>query len=68
MESIRAAMGVEKLDYIGYSYGTSLGSVFATLYPTSVGNLILTVRLIPLRMTTPNMGSKASPSKARLIA
>ena len=41
MESIRAAMGVEKLDYIGYSYGTSLGSVFATLYPNSVGNLIL---------------------------
>jgi len=36
MESIRAAMGVEKLDYIGYSYGTSLGSVFATLYPNSV--------------------------------
>ncbi|MFM9166085.1 MAG: alpha/beta fold hydrolase, partial [Candidatus Limnocylindrus sp.] len=41
MESIRAAMGVEKLDYIGYSYGTSLGSVFATLYPNSVGHLIL---------------------------
>ena len=41
MESIRAAMGVEKLSYIGYSYGTSLGSVFATLYPNSVGNLIL---------------------------
>ncbi|MFO0221590.1 MAG: alpha/beta fold hydrolase, partial [Chloroflexota bacterium] len=41
MESIRAAMGVEKLNYIGYSYGTSLGSVFATLYPDSVGNLIL---------------------------
>jgi len=41
MESIRAAMGVEKLDYIGYSYGTSLGAVFATLYPNSVGHLIL---------------------------
>ena len=41
MESIRAAMGVETLDYLGYSYGTSLGAVYATLYPNSVGHLIL---------------------------
>ena len=41
MESIRAAMEVEKLDYLGYSYGTSLGAVYATLYPSSVGHLIL---------------------------
>ena len=41
MESIRAAMGVEKLDYLGFSYGTSLGAVYATLYPNSVGHLIL---------------------------
>jgi hypothetical protein len=41
MESIRAAMGVPTLDYLGFSYGTSLGAVFATLYPASVGHFIL---------------------------
>jgi len=41
MESIRVAMGLSKLDYLGFSYGTALGAVFATLYPTSVGHFIL---------------------------
>ncbi len=41
MESIRAAMGTPKLDYLGFSYGTFIGAIFATLYPDSVGHLIL---------------------------
>ena len=41
MESMRIAMGLKKLDYLGFSYGTLLGAVYATLYPTSVGHLIL---------------------------
>ena len=41
MESIRSAMGTPKLDYLGFSYGTALGAVFATLYPASVGHFIL---------------------------
>jgi pimeloyl-ACP methyl ester carboxylesterase len=41
MESMRIAMGLTKLDYLGFSYGTLLGAVYATLYPTSVGHLVL---------------------------
>lgn len=41
MESIRVGLGVEKLDYLGFSYGTALGAVYATLFPTSTGHLIL---------------------------
>ncbi|MGI9096195.1 MAG: alpha/beta fold hydrolase [Candidatus Limnocylindrus sp.] len=41
MESIRAAMGAPKLDYLGFSYGTFIGAIYATLYPDSVGHLIL---------------------------
>lgn len=41
MESIRAAMGTPKLDYLGFSYGTFIGAIYATLYPNSVGHLIL---------------------------
>ncbi len=41
MESIRAALGLSTLDYLGYSYGTALGAVYATLFPHGVGHLIL---------------------------
>jgi len=41
MESIRVGLGVEKLDYLGFSYGTALGAVYATLFPNSTGHLIL---------------------------
>jgi len=41
MESIRVGLGVPKLSYLGFSYGTALGAVYATLFPASTGNLIL---------------------------
>jgi len=41
MESIRIGLGVPKLNYLGFSYGTALGAVYATLFPASTGNLIL---------------------------
>jgi len=41
MESIRVGLGVAKLDYLGFSYGTVLGAVYATLFPTSTGHLVL---------------------------
>jgi pimeloyl-ACP methyl ester carboxylesterase len=34
MESIRVALGQTKINYYGFSYGTYLGSVYATLFPT----------------------------------
>lgn len=33
MNSIRIAMGQQKLNYFGFSYGTYLGSVFGTMFP-----------------------------------
>ena len=41
MERIRVGLGVSKLDYLGFSYGTALGAVYATLFPASTGHLIL---------------------------
>lgn len=41
MESIRVGLGAAKLDYLGFSYGTALGAVYATLFPDSTGRLIL---------------------------
>ncbi|MEY3684124.1 MAG: hypothetical protein RIS62_834 [Chloroflexota bacterium] len=41
MESIRVGLGVTKLDYLGFSYGTALGAVYATLFPSATGHMIL---------------------------
>ncbi len=41
MDAIRAALGDEQLSYLGISYGTYLGSVYATLFPDRVRALVL---------------------------
>ena len=33
MDSIRQALGVDQINYYGFSYGTYLGQVYATLFP-----------------------------------
>lgn len=41
MDVIRAVVGDEKLQYLGFSYGTQLGATYAELYPENVGRLVL---------------------------
>ncbi|MEU5810430.1 MULTISPECIES: alpha/beta hydrolase [unclassified Streptomyces] len=41
MDVIRAALGEKKLNYLGVSYGTYLGGVYATLFPTHVRRMIV---------------------------
>lgn len=41
MDAIRAAVGDPKLTYLGYSYGTLLGAVYAQLFPAKVRALVL---------------------------
>jgi pimeloyl-ACP methyl ester carboxylesterase len=41
MDRIRAALGEQRLDYLGYSYGTVLGAVYAQMYPSRVGRFVL---------------------------
>jgi pimeloyl-ACP methyl ester carboxylesterase len=41
MDQIRIAAGDEKLTYLGVSYGTYLGSVYATLFPDKVRAMVL---------------------------
>lgn len=41
LDSIRRALGVEKVSYWGTSYGTYLGQVFMTQYPQHVDKVIL---------------------------
>lgn len=41
MESIRRALGQDKVNYFGYSYGTYLGQVYATTHPRRVRRMVL---------------------------
>lgn len=41
METIRQALGEDKLTYVGYSYGTAIGEVYADMYPTHVRAFVL---------------------------
>ena len=41
MEQVRAALGEDKLDYLGFSYGGSIGAWYAELFPTHVGRFVL---------------------------
>ena len=41
MDILRAALGEEKLNYVGKSYGTYLGTLYAELFPKNVGRFVL---------------------------
>ncbi|MGW4516128.1 alpha/beta hydrolase [Streptomyces sp. NPDC004393] len=41
LDTIRQALGAEKVSYFGYSYGTYLGAVYARLFPHRVRRLVL---------------------------
>jgi len=60
MDVLRAVLGDEQLNYLGKSYGTFLGAVYADLFPHRVGRLVLDGALDP-RSTTEqvNLGQAA---------
>ena len=47
MDAIRAALGAPKLSFYGFSYGTYLGQVYATLFPTRVRRMVLDSNVDP---------------------
>lgn len=47
LDILRAAVKDTKLNYLGYSYGTFLGSTYASLFPDNVGRMVLDGALDP---------------------
>ena len=41
LDMLRSAVGDDKLNYLGYSYGTFIGATYANLFPTKTGHLVL---------------------------
>ncbi len=50
MDSIRVALGQRQISYYGFSYGTYLGQVYATLFPSHLRRIILDSNVNPLRV------------------
>jgi pimeloyl-ACP methyl ester carboxylesterase len=50
MESLRVALGQQKINFYGFSYGTYLGQVYATLHPDRVRRFIWDGTVNPQRV------------------
>ncbi|MDT4891741.1 MAG: hypothetical protein QOE97_776 [Pseudonocardiales bacterium] len=48
MDRIRAALGQQRLSYLGFSYGTELGAAYAHLFPDKVAAFVLDGAVDPL--------------------
>ncbi|MDQ0729440.1 alpha/beta hydrolase [Arthrobacter sp. B1I2] len=47
LDVLRAVVNDSKLNFLGYSYGTFLGSTYASLFPDNVGRMVLDGALDP---------------------
>ena len=52
MDLLRAALGDEKVNYLGLSYGSMLGQNYANLFPSRVGAFVIDGVLDPIAWTT----------------
>ncbi len=68
MDSIRAALGQQKLSYFGYSYGTYIGQVYATLFPGRVRRMVLDSTVDPTGVWYADNISQDYAFEARLKA
>jgi pimeloyl-ACP methyl ester carboxylesterase len=50
MDSIRKVLGAKQINYYGFSYGTYLGQVYATLHPAQVRRMVLDGNVDPRRV------------------
>ncbi|MCU7731050.1 alpha/beta hydrolase [Actinoplanes sp. KI2] len=50
MDSIRLALGASQINFYGFSYGTYLGQVYATLFPSRVRRMVLDGNVDPTRV------------------
>jgi pimeloyl-ACP methyl ester carboxylesterase len=53
VDVVRAVLGAPKIAFLGFSYGTYLGTVYASLFPDRVQSMILDSAIDPSRFGTP---------------
>ena len=67
LDLLRQAVGDRQLTYLGYSYGTAIGSYYANLFPDNVRALTLDAVIDPVEWTTGRTPAEAQqPVEYRL--
>lgn len=66
MDYIRKAAGYTKISFIGYSYGTQLGSVYLSLFPNNVDKMVLDSNMNPDHQLLPLLTSSAAAFQSSL--
>ncbi|WP_330242096.1 alpha/beta hydrolase [Streptomyces sp. NBC_00525] len=64
MELMRYLLGDKRLHYFGVSYGTALGAVYAHLFPSHVGRLVLEASVDPTKDLTEEQVSQVKAVQA----
>ncbi|QJC21887.1 alpha/beta fold hydrolase [Arcanobacterium buesumense] len=60
MDILRSVVGDEKLNYMGVSYGTKLGYIYAQTFPQNVGRFVYDAVLDPHKGKAPTEAEKTS--------
>ncbi|MBF6575461.1 alpha/beta hydrolase [Nocardia farcinica] len=66
LDAVRAALGLDRIDYLGTSYGTYLGAVYATLFPDRVGRMVLDSNVHPGWIWTEEFAQQQAAGKQRM--
>lgn len=66
MDLIRELLGQERLNYVGYSYGTQLGAWYAALFPGRVGKMLLDGAL-DMNLPRPLFDDAAAPATQHVV-
>mgnify|MGYP003563281169 CR=1 FL=1 len=68
MDRVRAALGVEQVSYLGFSYGTALGASYARLFPERVRVMVLDGAIDPGFDLLTFVAEQAEAVEAALLA
>lgn len=66
IDAVRAALGLDRISYLGTSYGTYLGAVYASLFPDRVERMVLDSNVNPDWVWTEEFAQQQIAGKQRL--
>ena len=67
LDVLRATNGNAKLNYLGISYGTYIGALYADLFPDRVGRIVLNRAMDPSKRSTDESGAETTAFKEGVL-